>query len=82
MERDPDDEAAQALYAQVLFKRGAYDKAKIALDNGIATDPFDPDLHGIYVEIAKAQKDKALEEREIRAYALASGRFGVKEHHE
>jgi len=82
VERDPDDEAAQALYAQVLFKRGAYDKAKIALDNGIATDPFDPDLHGIYVEIAKAQKDKALEEREIRAYALASGRSGVKEHHE
>src|SRR5204862_7047931 len=41
VERDPDDEAAQALYGRVLLKRGALDKARVALDNGIEVDPFD-----------------------------------------
>ena len=73
VERDPDDEAAQALYAHVLVKRGALDKARVALDNGIAVDPFDPDLHATYVEVAKGLKDPALEERERKAVALAAG---------
>jgi tetratricopeptide (TPR) repeat protein len=73
VERDPDDEAAQALYARVLLKRGALDKARLALDNGIAVDPFDPDLHATYVEVAKGLKDPALEERERNAVALAAG---------
>jgi tetratricopeptide (TPR) repeat protein len=73
VERDPDDEAAQALYARVLLKRGALDKARVALDNGIAVDPFDPDLHATYVEVAKGLKDPALEERERKAVALAAG---------
>jgi len=64
VEHDPDDEAAQALYARVLLKRGALDKARLALDNGIAVDPFDPDLHATYVEVARGLKDAALEERE------------------
>src|SRR5207253_2399876 len=73
VERDPDDEAAQALYAHVLVKRGALDKARVALDNGIAVDPFDPDLHATYVEVAKGLKDPVLEERERKAVALAAG---------
>ena len=73
VERDPDDEAAQALYARVLVKRGALDKARAALDNGIAVDPFDPDLHATYVEVAKGLGDAALEERERKAFALAAG---------
>ena len=73
VERDPDDEAAQALYARVLLKRGALDRARVALDNGIAVDPFDPDLHATYVEVAKGLKDPALEERERKAIALAAG---------
>jgi tetratricopeptide (TPR) repeat protein len=84
--RDPDDEAAQALYAQVLVRRGSYDKARIALDNGIAVDPFDPDLHALYLAVAEGLKDKALQDREKRAYALATGAAAkgteVKEHHE
>ena len=81
-ERDPDDEAAQALYARVLLKRGALDKARIALDNGIAVDPFDPDLHATYLEVAKGLKDPALEERERKALALAAGLSGEKGNHE
>jgi len=73
VERDPEDESAQALYAHVLLKRGALDKAKVALDNGIAVDPFDPDLHATYVEVAKGLKDAMLEERERKAFALAAG---------
>ena len=73
VERDPDDEAAQALYARVLVKRGALDKARVALDNGIAVDPFDPDLHATYVEVAKGLRDSALEERERKALALSAG---------
>lgn len=86
VERDPEDEAAQALYAHVLFKRGSLDKARAALDNGIAVDPFDPDLHATYVAVAEGLKDSALIEREKRAYALATGGAahdaGVKERHE
>ena len=74
VERDPEDEAAQALYAHVLLKRGVLDKARAALENGIATDPFDPDLHATYVEVARQLKDKPLEERETSAFALATGR--------
>src|SRR5205085_10151491 len=81
-ERDPDDEAAQALYARVLVKRGALDKARVALDNGIAVDPFDPDLHATYLEVARGLKDPALEERERKALALAAGLSGEKGHHE
>ena len=82
VERDPDDEAAQALYARVLVKRGALDKARVALDNGIAVDPFDPDLHATYLEVARGLKDPALEERERKALALAAGLSGEKGHHE
>ncbi len=73
VERDPEDESAQALYAHVLLKRGALDKARTALDSGIAVDPFDPDLHGTYVEVAKGLKDEALLEREKKALLLAAG---------
>jgi tetratricopeptide (TPR) repeat protein len=73
VERDPEDEAAQALYAKVLLKRGALDKARVALDNGIAVDPFDPDLHATYVEVAKGLKDGELEAREKKALLLAAG---------
>ena len=86
VERDPEDEAAQALYAHVLLKRGSRDKARAALDNGIAVDPFDPELHATYVAVAEGLKDKALADREKRAYALATGaavkETGVKEGHE
>ncbi len=82
VERDPEDEASQALYAHVLLKRGALDKAKIALDNGIAIDPFDPDLHATYVEVAKGLKDAGLEERERKALALSAGMITEKGHHE
>ena len=71
---DPDDEAAQALYGEVLKQLKKFDQAKIALDNGIAMDPFDPELHAIYLSVAKELKDKALEEREQKALDLASGR--------
>jgi len=81
VERDPDDEAAQALYARVLLKRGALEKARAALDNGIAVDPFDPDLHAIYVEVARGLKDPAAEERERKALALSTG-MTEKEKHE
>jgi tetratricopeptide (TPR) repeat protein len=82
VERDPDDEAAQALYARVLVKRGALDKARVALDNGIAVDPFDPDLHATYLEVARGLKDPALEERERKALALSAGVSLEKGHHE
>ena len=82
VERDPDDEASQALYAHVLVKRGALDKARTALDNGIAVDPFDPDLHATYVEVARALGDNALLERERKALALAAGISPEKGHHE
>jgi len=71
--RDPQDEAAQVLYARVLEKRGEYAKARAALDLGISVDPFDPELHDVYVSVAKGLKDDALVEREKRALALALG---------
>jgi tetratricopeptide (TPR) repeat protein len=73
-ETDPDDEAVQVLYGAVLKELKKYEKAKVALDNGIAVDPFDPELHRIYREIALALKDKPLEEREQKALELASER--------
>ena len=86
VERDPEDEAAQALYGQVLYQRGSLEKARAALDNGIAVDPFDPALHATYAAVAEALKDEALLAREKRAWALATGaaakETGVKEHHE
>jgi tetratricopeptide (TPR) repeat protein len=78
VERDPDDETAQALYAHVLVKQSKLDKARNALEQGIAVDPFDPDLHATYVEVARGLEDKALEEREKKAYALSTG-AGVKD---
>ena len=74
VEADPEDEALQVLYGGVLKEQGKYDKAKIALDNGIAVDPFDPDLHQIYLEVARALKDKPLEDRERKAFELSKGR--------
>ncbi len=71
--RDPEDEAAQVLYAHVLNKRGAFDQARTALDQGIAEDPFDPQLHALYVETARGLKDAKLEQQEQRALALATG---------
>jgi tetratricopeptide (TPR) repeat protein len=71
--RDPQDEAAQVLYARVLEKRGDLAKARGALDAAIAIDPFDPELHDVYVSVAKGLKDDALLEREKRALALAIG---------
>jgi len=71
--RDPQDEAAQVLYARVLSKRGEHARARAALEAGIAIDPFDPDLHDVYVAVAKELKDDALLEREKRALALALG---------
>jgi predicted Zn-dependent protease len=73
-QRDPQDEAVQALYAHVLQKRGQTQKAKAALDAGIAVDPFDPELHDVYVRVAKDLKDQALEQREENALAVALGR--------
>ena len=77
--RDPQDEAAQVLYARVLEKRGEFLKAKSALDAGIAVDPFDPELHDVYVAVAKGLKDNALLEREKRALALAMGEQASKD---
>lgn len=74
VEEDPEDEAAQVLYGSVLRELKKFDKAKIALDAGIAVDPFDPDLHQIYLGIAQDTKDKTLEQREKHAYELATGR--------
>ncbi|HYV65675.1 MAG TPA: tetratricopeptide repeat protein [Myxococcales bacterium] len=71
--RDPQDEAAQVLYARVLEKRGEYAKARAALDLGLSVDPFDPELHDVYLSVAKGLKDDALVEREKRARALALG---------
>jgi tetratricopeptide (TPR) repeat protein len=71
--RDPQDEAAQVLYARVLEKRGEYGKARAALDAGISVDPFDPELHDVYVAVAKALKDDVLLDREKRALLLALG---------
>ena len=73
-QRDPQDEAVQALYAHVLQKRGQPHKAKAALDAGIAVDPFDPELHDVYVRVAKDLKDEALARREENALAVALGR--------
>jgi tetratricopeptide (TPR) repeat protein len=71
--RDPQDEAAQVLYARVLHKRGDFGKARGALDAAVAVDPFDPDLHDVYVLVAKGLKDDALLDREKRALALTLG---------
>jgi tetratricopeptide (TPR) repeat protein len=69
---DPEDEAAQVLYAHVLVKRSAFDKARAAVEQGIAVDPFDPELHALGVAIARGLKDPKLEEQEKRAYALTT----------
>ena len=71
--RDPQDEAAQLLYARVLEKRGEYGKARTALYFGISVDPFDPELHDVYVAVARGLKDQALIARETHALALAAG---------
>src|SRR3954465_5288459 len=73
-QRDPQDEAVQALYAPVLQKRGQPQKAKAALDAGIAVDPFDPELHDVYLRVAKDLKDDALEKREEISPTIALGR--------
>jgi tetratricopeptide (TPR) repeat protein len=73
-QRDPQDEAVQVLYAHVLQKKGEPQKAKAALDAGIAVDPFDPELHDVYVRVAKDLKNAALEKREEEALAIALGR--------
>jgi tetratricopeptide (TPR) repeat protein len=72
--REPDDETSQALYAHALVARKAFAEARTALDAGIAQDPFDPDLHATYIEVAKGLSDKQLEEREKSALNLAIGR--------
>ena len=77
--RDPQDEAAQVLYARVLEKRGDFMKAKVALDAGVAVDPFDPELHDVYVAVAKGLKDNALLDREKRALAVALGEQAPKD---
>jgi tetratricopeptide (TPR) repeat protein len=74
VEREPDDETSQALYAHALLERKAFPEARAALDAGIAQDPFDPDLHASYVKVAQGISDKALEEREKKALTLAMGR--------
>lgn len=71
--QDPQDEAAQALYAKVLAGKGALDRARAALDAGLSIDPFDPDLHGTYVLVATKLNDQPLLEQEKRAFALARG---------
>jgi predicted Zn-dependent protease len=73
-QRDPQDEAVQVLYAHVLQKKGEPQKAKAALDAGIAVDPFDPELHDVYIRVAKDLKDPTLEKREEEALAIALGR--------
>jgi len=74
VEREPDDETTQALYAHALIARKAWPEARAAIESGIAQDPFDPDLHASYVEVARGLSDKPLEEREKNALALAMGR--------
>ncbi|MFL5277997.1 MAG: peptidase MA family metallohydrolase, partial [Myxococcales bacterium] len=73
-QRDPQDEAVQVLYAHVLQKKGEPQKAKAALDAGIAVDPFDPELHDVYLRVARDLKNPALEKREEEALAIALGR--------
>jgi len=74
VEREPEDETSQALYAHALVARKAFPQARTALDTGIAQDPFDPDLHATYIEVARGLSDKPLEEREKNALNLAIGR--------
>ncbi|HEX4385529.1 MAG TPA: tetratricopeptide repeat protein [Myxococcales bacterium] len=73
VEREPDDETAQALYARALVARKAWPQARAALDIGMAQDPFDPTLHAVYIEVARGLSDKQLEEREKSALNLARG---------
>jgi tetratricopeptide (TPR) repeat protein len=74
VEREPDDETSQALYAHALIARKAWPEARAAIEAGIAQDPFDPDLHASYVEVARGIEDKSLEEREKSALQLAMTR--------
>jgi tetratricopeptide (TPR) repeat protein len=74
IEREPDDETSQALYAHALIARKAWPEARAAIEAGIAQDPFDPDLHASYVEVARGIGDKSLEEREKGALQLAMTR--------
>ena len=71
VEADPEDEAAQSLYGAVLKELKKFDQAKIALDKGIAVDPFDPELHLVYEQLARTLNDNALAEREHKAYVLS-----------
>ena len=77
VERDPEDETAQVLYAHLLLKRGDLPRARTALDNGMAVDPFDPDLHAVYVQVAEALKDEKLLAQEKKAWALSTGSAGA-----
>ena len=77
--KDPEDEAAQALLARVLIEEKEWQPARAALDQGIAVDPFDPELHALYVAVAKGLADVKLEEREMRAFKLASGVAPIQE---
>ena len=79
IEKDPEDEAAQALLARVLIEKKEWQGARTALDQGIAVDPFDPELHGLYVAVAKGLSDRKLEDREAQAWKLASGVATPKE---
>lgn len=69
---DPQDEAAQALLARVRVVRGEFDKARDAVEAGLAVDPFDPDLHASYVQIAEGLKDEKLLGRERAALHFAT----------
>ena len=71
---DPTDEASQALLGRVYVTKGDFRKARTALDAGLAVDPFDPDLHATYVQVAAGLNDKELEAREKKMLAIAIGR--------
>ncbi|GAC1341046.1 MAG: hypothetical protein NVSMB23_12110 [Myxococcales bacterium] len=72
--KDPGDESAQVLLAQVLIARSQADGARAALEAAVAEDPFDPELHAAWIALARLDKDAALEARERRALALCTGR--------
>ncbi|HXN54689.1 MAG TPA: tetratricopeptide repeat protein, partial [Myxococcales bacterium] len=72
--KDPGDEAAQVLLAKVLIARNQSGGAEAALEAAVAEDPFDPELHAAWIELARMRKDKALEAREKRALALCTGK--------
>jgi tetratricopeptide (TPR) repeat protein len=69
---DPQDEAAQALLARVYLQRKDFDKAGAALEAGNAVDPFDPELHATWLEVAAGKGDAELRKRERNAFSLAA----------